>query len=668
MNSRYRPEIDGLRAISVLSVLAFHIQIPIFKSGFVGVDIFFVISGYLITQVLESEFRRDNHISLIGFWARRVRRLAPAFLLVLISVLAIGQIALTRVSGEVGLLDRAALSTLLFSANLFALSQSGDYFADWAQTNPLLHMWSLSVEEQFYIFWPLLLTFALVRGGRGRLRSIITVLAFASFSLSCFLTHSDSSAAFFLMPTRAWELMLGSLLAVQEVKVSVTINQRRRVWIVGWFGVLLIIYSVFFLDEKLPFPGPAASFPVLGSYFLIWSGHSNSRGGLIGPSNFLTCRPLVYCGKLSYPLYLWHWPILVLMRSQRLFEDSKLLDAFGLAISFVLAIATYEYIEKKSWNILSKLTPKQTLSLGAFGTGVALCLALISGIWVRTGWGYSKAEAYMDRARNDMPGLECMFTTGLPTEKQENECYRSTGRPSVLLLGDSHANHWNPALREAAQRLNLNLGVLTMNACRPLLGPIGTAECIAFNWRNFNQLARWKETKHLRGLIVSARWPEGMGRFPPSIADRRNWEPGVFFDSRAQTAEEALKYFSEQLRQIFDITSRLDIRVLIILTSPVQKFSAIHCLLRLGAEQCYVDEEEFAEYSGPADDVIIKVSAEYPGVRMLEPRGFMCEGRICPVIQDKVVIYTDDDHISKSYSKLHSGEFDESLRWLTQTR
>lgn len=662
MKNSYRPDIDGLRALSILSVLAFHIHLPILKSGFVGVDIFFVISGFLITRILLLEGVVHNRISLLGFWARRVKRLSPALLFVVISVLLAGAVTLNRVSGEVGLLDRAALATILIAANHFALSQSGNYFAPLAETNPLLHMWSLSVEEQFYLIWPLLLAAGLAFGGVARFRWAIMAVLILSFGLSCYLSYTDVQAAFFLMPARAWELMTGALLAHQTLNPSSTRYYQRYLALTGWLGFLLIIYSISYLDGSLPFPGPAAAFPVIGACLVIFSG----QGKPTGVSALLAVRPLVYIGKLSYPLYLWHWPVLVLMRSQRLFQDSFALDALALVISAVLAIITYEWVEKKSWNMFKTLVPRQIIMAGASGSALAVVLVFISGLWVRMGWGYSSLEASMDQARKDMPNLQCMFPSRLPSESEVQRCYPNSNKPSVLLLGDSHANHWNPALKDAAQRLNLDLGVLTMNACRPLPGPVGTDECVAFNQKIFNRLVEWKEEHKLQGVIISARWPEGTGWLPPSLSDRNSWKPGVFFDRRAHDSNGALNYLSEDLRGLMDLVSGLEMKVLLILSSPVQKFAAIHCLMRLGAEACYVSESDFNAYSGPAEQVISEVAKKYPGLRLFQPRAFMCRNQLCPVMEGDVVIYTDDDHVSQTYSKKHSREFDDALRWLVR--
>lgn len=665
MQRNYRADIDGLRGISILAVLGFHIHVPFFESGFVGVDIFFVISGFLITRHLLLEYAVNGRIDLVGFWARRVKRLSPALLLVVFSLLLAGPAFLSRVAGEVGLLDRAAMAALLFYANHFALSQSGDYFSPLADTNPLLHMWSLSVEEQFYFLWPLVLLAFFKTVGIKSFRAMMWGIMAVSFLVCLYLSWTNPTVAFFLMPARAWELTSGALIACRANVLEALNNPPRSSAWLGYAGLLAIVYSIAGLHSGVRFPAPAALLPVAGACALIRYGciSSSQNGPLF---KVITAKPLLYIGKISYPLYLWHWPILVCMRSQRLYEESMALDALGIGVSLILAVLTYEVVEKHSWSSLAVRSPKQVLGYGFAGSFLALALALASGMWVRSGWGYSPEESAMDRARRDMPDMACMFPAGWPDKSKIDFCYPDFHKPSLLLLGDSHANHWGPALRDAANRLNLGLGILTMNACRPLPGPVGSDPCIKFNHEILERLEQWKNERQLRGLILSARWPEGMGQLTPSIADRRKRGPGTYADPRAHDNNEALKYLSEDFGQMLELAQRLKLRILIILPSPVQHYAAIHCLLRKKEDSCAVPEPDFRAYTAAVEAVMYKAAEGFLNVRFMEPRKFMCKENVCPVVENGIIIYTDDDHISRSYSTMHSNEFDEDLNWLVR--
>jgi peptidoglycan/LPS O-acetylase OafA/YrhL len=660
----YRPDIDGLRAISVLAVLAFHAGFPFVPGGFVGVDIFFVISGYLISKLLLIEYEQNGRISLVDFWARRVRRLAPALLLVIVVVLVVAVFALHRISGEVGGLARGALATLMINANHFFLQESGNYFGASAETNPLLHMWSLSVEEQFYLAWPVLLFFSLKYLGLVRTRYLTLLILVVSFALCCTWTFTDSSKAFYLMPSRAWELMAGALLAFPSSQSPQNLR-RSTLEVMSMCGVLAIAISVLFVSGKSFFPGPAAVMPVGGAMLLLAAGSCTSMTYV---QKVLASQPFTYLGKISYPLYLWHWPILVMMRSNRLYQESIWLDMLGLLVAIVLASLTFEYVEKTSWKAMQQRSAKKIVMLGFAGNSALICIALLIGAWARFGWGYSAEELRLDASRKDMPLLNCMFTSSIPSKTQLDACFTVSKKPAVLLWGDSHANHWRPAISEASLRVGLNAATLTMNACRPLPGPVGRDICVDFNQHVLANLQHWRAERGLAGIVMSARWPEGTGTQATSIGDRASWKPGEFFDKRARSQLEVLAYLEQELRETFKLAKENRLRILMVLPSPVQKFAASHCLSVLPEVACNITESELRPYVGPAEDVVRRVSAEFDMVRLIEPRSFMCRDGVCPVVMDGTIVYTDDDHISNSFSSSKSNQFESGLLWLAQKR
>lgn len=660
---QYRPDIDGLRAVSIASVLAFHAGLPFVNGGFIGVDVFFVISGFLITKLLVSEFHSRGQIRLLDFWARRVRRLAPALLLVVASTLLSSVLFLERISGEVGAIAKSAMATLFINANHYFLNESGDYFGASAETNPLLHMWSLSVEEQFYVLWPFILFVCFKRFGVDRAKFVITLLFIASFALSCYWTAVESSRAFYLMPPRAWELMMGSMLAV----VSGRLNQvgQRVTTLMAATGVVAVVVSVLTMSGEFMFPGPAALLPTFGAVLLLAAGSTDRQ---TFASRCLSLKPIVYLGKISYPLYLWHWPLLVVMRSNRLYQESLGWDIVALGIAIVLAILTHELIEKRIWQRLQDSNSKQIVIMGTAGSAVLVCMALLIGAWARFGWGYSQEELRLDASRRDMPELGCMFSAGFPDSDQIDTCLKASMKPTVLLWGDSHANHWRPAIAVSANRFGLDSAVLTMNACRPLPGPVGSDTCIAFNRMVIESLPEWIEGRGVVGLVLSARWPEGTGTQATSIVDRKSWRPGEFFDRRAKSQQEALAVLEDELREMFSIARYLGLRVLLVMPSPVQKFAAAHCLSVLPPSKCQISESDLKPYVSPAEDVIRQVAAEFDMVRLIEPRSFMCDRGTCPVILDGTIAYTDDDHVSKSYSILKAREFESGIAWLAQNQ
>ena len=657
----YRADIDGLRAISVLAVLFFHAGLPFLPGGFVGVDVFFVISGFLITKLLAEEFERTKDVNFLDFWARRVRRLAPALLLVLVVVLLSSILFLSRISGETGDLAKAAVAGLLINANHFFLTGSGDYFGAAAETNPLLHLWSLSVEEQFYLAWPLVLFMCLKHFGVKSTQRLLLPVFVVSLGLSCYWTWFDAARAFYLMPSRAWELVAGAWVAFFVMQRHTPVSAA---WgeLMGAGGLVMVVLSMVFLTGSTAFPGPAALFPVVGAGLLLLAG-SVAFGSWT--SKALSSAPMVYVGKISYPLYLWHWPVLVIMRSNRLYETSMWLDASALVVAVVLAGLTYEFIEKGMGKRLQNVRAKRVVLSGLTASGLVVCLALGIGGWARFGWGYTAEESRLDASRKDMPELDCMFGDGFPAKQQIDRCVPIIpGAPSILLWGDSHANHWRPAIRGAAQPLGLTPATLTMNGCRPLPGQVGTDTCIDFNKQVMENLPRWRHERGLIGLVMSARWPEGTGTQATSIQDRSKWKPGQFFDSRARTQAEALNFLEHELREVLAMAKTNELKVLLLMPGPVQHYAAAHCLSVLASDKCMVTEQEIKPYMAPAEEVVRRVAAEFSSVHLIDPRKFMCANGKCPVVIDGTIVYTDDDHVSKSFSEKQSKEFSSGLAWL----
>ena len=303
----FRPDLEGLRAVAVLLVVAYHARVPGFAGGFVGVDVFFVLSGYLITGLLLRELRQSGTISLPAFYARRARRLLPAALLVLFVTLVLAVVVLPPLQvGDVGG-DIAAAA--LYVSNMRFGIQATDYFQAAQAPSPVLHYWSLGVEEQFYLFWPaivLLVSHGAVRFGR-RVGLTVIAISIASFLLAAWLTGVDEPWAFYLLPTRAWELGIGATLAVGAVRLSAIPGLLGTAS--GWAGIGLIVLSGVVLSVNTPYPGTAALLPTIGSAFVILAG---IRAMPWGAGRLLSTALPRFLGRISYSLYLWHWPLLIL--------------------------------------------------------------------------------------------------------------------------------------------------------------------------------------------------------------------------------------------------------------------------------------------------------------------------------------------------------------------
>ena len=329
----YRADIDGLRAIAVLLVVFFHAGIAQIGGGFVGVDIFYVISGFLITGIIVRELDA-GHFTFAGFYARRIKRILPA----LFAVLGLSIVAayVLLIPDDLRMYGRSIVSTVLFYSNWLFYKQV-NYFDGPAIDKPLLHTWSLSIEEQFYLIWPLLLLALYRAAGRKALPRVILALFAVSLVASQAMLGHDPARSFYLLPYRAWELMLGAYLAVAPVPVL----SRRAASFAGLAGFAAIAYAALAFNSKTPFPGVNALLPCLGAAILIATG---LQRGAIGRSA-LSFGPLRFVGKISYSLYLVHWPIFSFAHLSLDGEPSSLVRVAMIAASFVLATLSYRYVE-----------------------------------------------------------------------------------------------------------------------------------------------------------------------------------------------------------------------------------------------------------------------------------------------------------------------------------
>jgi peptidoglycan/LPS O-acetylase OafA/YrhL len=333
MNLRYRRDIDGLRAVAVVPVVLFHAGLKPFGGGYIGVDVFFVISGYLITLLIAGEIEQGR-FSIVRFYERRVRRILPA----LFAVVFFGSIAASRLltPQQYKMFAKSVFATAVFASNvLFWLESS--YFDPPAAMKPLLHTWSLAVEEQFYIVFPLFLLI-IHRWLKGQYIVWLAPIAVLSFAASVWGVVHDPTATFYLAPTRAWELALGSLLALDAFP-----QLRQRLWreLVGLLGLVLIAWGVFAFTYTTPFPGTNALFPAGGAALVIYSG--NGCETTIG--KVLGLRPLVFIGLISYSLYLWHWPLLVFAQVWNIDELTAGQKGVIVVLSFLLAVLSWRFVE-----------------------------------------------------------------------------------------------------------------------------------------------------------------------------------------------------------------------------------------------------------------------------------------------------------------------------------
>ncbi|MCG6207521.1 acyltransferase [Rhodopseudomonas sp. HC1] len=510
MRPAYRSDIDGLRAIAVLLVVAFHAFPASIRGGFIGVDVFFVISGFLITSII-CQARRADDFSYRVFYARRINRIFPALTLVLISCAVVGWFVLFPVDYRDA--GRSIGFGAAFLSNLSLLYDAG-YFEAAAELNPLLHLWSLGVEEQFYLLWPPVLLLAW-RWKHGPLLVAVAVLL-ASFIANIALTPSHALAAFYLPVTRFWELMVGCLLAIATIAgpdrdlaampgfgalCARLAPHEKMVRACGaWLGLLLIGIGALLITSERGFPGWWAVLPVLGAALLIAAGPATGVSRVL-----LGNRLMVSIGLISYPLYLWHWPLLAAIRIVRFGEEPPpLMKLIAVLMAFALAYFTYRIVE-----LPFRYRPTRRKTAAAFA---ALAVVGLAGAVIHAAGGFpSRFGPELKAITADLQGesttayrLDTCFLGGDKIFSAECDDAAPADAPRIVLWGDSHAAHLYPGLR-ALQRdgRGFRLSQYTAGGCPPIFGFEGIEArfCRASNDRVHERLRALKPDT----VILAAR-------------------------------------------------------------------------------------------------------------------------------------------------------------------
>ncbi len=435
VSGQYRPAIDGLRAFAVLSVILFHLNNKWLPGGFVGVDVFFVISGFLITSIIQRDCEQDS-FSLAKFYQRRIARIFPAFFTVAVAGLIAAYFTYTP--QDLASAGANLTATALSVANMKFMMQ-GNYFEISPDAQPFLHYWSLSVEEQFYMFFPLIFLL-LYKFARKHLIPVLTILGIASFILCLLFTRQRPVWAFFLLPTRAYELLAGCILAIYAGQDRPLRHPAIRASLSA-FGLLLIGASFFLIKESDHFPGYQALFPVLGTVCVL----GPIRGSDSLGEKFLSLAPLVLIGRMSYSLYLWHWPVFSLIDYNMVLASPPVRMAWKIGLSFLAATICFLMIENPSRVFLNQRNNRRI----AFAF-----LALALAVFVPLGIAVRRAN-YINAETSDVPKGGLLF----------NE---SSKKGSLILMGDSNGSMYGRMTKEIADELGYKLRVISVAASDPL--------------------------------------------------------------------------------------------------------------------------------------------------------------------------------------------------------
>lgn len=657
MTREYRPDIDGLRAIAVLSILLFHAGVDGFDGGYVGVDVFFVISGFLITSIIVRELAGGG-FSIAGFYERRVRRILPALVAAVVATLAAGLVFLTPAQLED--LGASALATSVFASNHYFLAGAG-YFDGPSEAKPLLHSWSLAVEEQFYIVYPLLLAF-LWRRLPGRVAVAVATLALLSFVASLVVLPRWPDAAFYLFPLRAWELLIGALLALGIFPAP---GPRLRLVAAG-AGILTILASVHLLTPETSFPGWAALGPTLGTALVIGSG----TGAVTPVHRWLSVRALVYLGLISYSLYLWHWPVVVYAKQFLINEPTGWQVTAIIATSILLASLSWRFVEQP---FRDRSRFKGRKRLFATAAAVVLVASLPAAAFVVSDGlpGRSTAADLGEVVAADPGWQHWKRCEELAEENRERPELCRLGAaertPTVLLWGDSHALSLASAVNLAAIARDKAGLMAVRTGCPPLIGidRPGRTSCAEFNAAILDRLAA--ETG-IGTVILAARWTlsaEG-SRYKQeegAAVELRDVGAGSGEKGSAGGTDTNGNLFALGIERTIAEVAALGRRIVLVGQVPEVGYdvpaAAFAARLR-GTDVTAAIGPTLAEYRDRTARVrpVLEAIAARTGVTYLQPATRLCDEERCRVVIDDVPLYRDDNHLSLRGNVFVSDLFD----------
>ena len=694
LTGRRRLDIQGLRAVAVLLVVAFHAQLPL-PGGFVGVDVFFVISGFVITSMLMREWAASGRLRLGHFYFRRFLRLTPALALTVTVVAAVSMLV-QNPFGAQQTTARTGIGAMLLSANYVIGHATGDYFADDAVTNPLLNTWSLSVEEQFYLVFPalLLLGWVLARRQGRALRApllIVATIAAGSFALSLAWSFGSGllpgvtayfggpeSFAFYSSITRAWEFAAGALLALSLARLPALTSAARLA--VGALGAVAVAAAALLIQDSDPFPGTAALLPVLGTTLLLLAG----AHGTTGISRLLAARPLVAIGDLSYSWYLWHWPVIVF--AALLFPHRPLVLVTAAAASFVPAALSYRFVEQPLRRARPRSRPRAAgLVVTTIAVPVTTCAVLLVGAQI--GWGLAPpaepaaTPAAVTSDGNGGPAVEPPAETppADPGSVEDGEVAGGEGGSlrsqhaavkagcvnidldpdrcrfgppnasgTILLAGDSQAYALADGVIEAATRLGYDTVVTSHTGC-PFLARESSGV------HNY-PCAAWQQSIVDYAVAESPVAVVIANRSAGYVHPEWDWRTAERDDGgRATSVAEAADLWRAGLEPVARQLSDAGVPVLIVAAVPeMHGYTDRTSLLSeaFGSQSFEVPRAEAEADRRPALDVEESLAAKYDGVSVFDPIPSLCEADTCSADRDGAPLYQDETHLSVAGSLL----------------
>ncbi|SPF79011.1 O-acetyltransferase OatA [Aliiroseovarius pelagivivens] len=647
----YRPEIDGLRAVAVLPVIFFHAGIGLFEGGFVGVDVFFVISGYLITSILIEDIERGR-FSLLKFYERRARRILPALFFVVLCTIPFA--VLWMLPAQLRDYSQSVVAVSLFSSNFLFWMESG-YFEAGADLKPLLHTWSLAIEEQFYVVFPVLL-FVLWKLGRRAVIWILALMALVSLGLAEWGWRDHPAANFFLAPGRVWELLAGSFCAFALQRRALPGNDAAAA-----LGILAIALSVFLFDDTTPFPSLYTLLPVTGVLLIILFGQQGTRVAAL-----LSAKPIVGIGLISYSAYLWHQPLFAFARIRSLTEPSLGLMLGLAALSLILAAFSWRYVEQPFRAGPSTRLKTQS---GVFATSIA-GLVLIAGIGVLGHVNKGLPDRFSPKARavlklnTDQIDRTCHFDEKKPWHVPKPDCHFTTpaASGSVLLLGDSHVAAISGPVVAALNASGRDVYVGSYGGCIPLLDMERVHKSTAHECSEFVEaILTHANDIGIDTLVLTARFPAYLYGTRFSNGEG-GVEHGIRMDVRDQMADPLAASQMPQIDLLRTKLEELSKRFNLVLVDPIPE--AGWNVPELIAKRMYfegrADQTLTTPYSVYVERTkllakmfsMLEDQSKHVAVAPIHARFCDATSSRCMNSEPESILYLDDDHLSPAGAKL----------------
>ncbi|MCD8552853.1 acyltransferase family protein [Seleniivibrio sp.] len=642
---QYRKDVDGLRAVAVLPVILYHAGISAFSGGYVGVDIFFVISGYLITGIISAEMS-EGTFTVSNFYVRRIKRIFPAlYFMMLVTIILSGFLLLPEHFRNFG---KSVAATVFFSSNFFFWKQSG-YFDAAAETKPLLHTWSLGVEEQFYIIFPLFLLWLYKK--RHNIKLAVAAVFVCSLALSIFLTYRKPEMSFYLLPTRAWELMLGTMLSLGVFRRA---ESRALNDILSVAGIAMIAFSVALFNAATPFPGYSALLPCTGAALLIYAGEKSIMGRI------LSFRPLVFIGLLSYALYLWHWTFIAFRNyySNITGDAFFMSNWFIIAVTFLFAVLSYYFVEHP---IRRRKFPVPSKLFKASAAVMLLFTAIGTVIYKTDGMPFRMPESVS--VVTDAPGstyrnTDCYYRDPMKA-KIDNLCRMGDkkGKPTFIVWGDSHALSLTDGMNKFAAE-NGTTGVFAgKSSCPPLRLVRILINDVPTNCRQFNDII-YKEVaadNDIKNVFLVGRWEVYSGK--PTLGNDAGSEMRLDDGITKDVIENNnLKVFEEGLVRTVGSLERAGKNVYFVMDVPEVPYDVpsemgkIEYFRRVfPALTSFVNSGlPYSHYQQRNENVfkVLEKVKQKTNVKVVNVQDVLCRNGECRLTEGGKSLYADDDHLS----------------------